>query len=94
MGAPEVHGVSDDYRELRALALARVATLPQTDGGWDPQTMDGVCCDWAACKIPGDERAFDVLPDVLRAWVRFAGERRGIPAAAIRVMALERFTAT
>ena len=42
------------------------------------------CLDWAPRKIAGDSDAFTLLPDVLAAWIRFAGRRRGLPEASIR----------
>jgi hypothetical protein len=41
------------------------------------------CLDWAPRQITADMDTFTVLPDVLAAWVRFAGRRRGIPERAI-----------
>jgi hypothetical protein len=41
------------------------------------------CLDWAPRQITADMDTFTVLPDVLAAWIRFAGRRRGIPERAI-----------
>lgn len=50
---------------------------------FSPVMVELFCCDWATRKIAMDGEAFEVLPEVLRAWIRFAGERRGIPTDAI-----------
>jgi hypothetical protein len=41
------------------------------------------CLDWAPHKIAIDGDGFTLLPDVLAAWIRFVGRRRGIPEEAI-----------
>ncbi len=134
--------LSDDLKQLRALALARLAALPADGeipvqappdedernqileaflgskhatalnaegvdedviadlahmilwyssdyaGGmplrFSPVMVEVICCDWAPRKIVGFESTVDVFPDVLRAWIRFAGERRGIPLARVQ----------
>jgi len=40
--------------------------------------------DWLARKVTREPRFFEGVPDVLRDWVKFAGQRRGVPAAALR----------
>jgi hypothetical protein len=50
---------------------------------FSPVMAEIFCLDWAPRKIAADEDAFELLPDVLAAWVRFAGHRRGIPDEAI-----------
>jgi len=131
-----------DLNHLRALVLARLATLPrdgvvpapqeigqdererllteflesgETVGRWGPDGADAeelellahqvmtfsldyvvgtplrfspvmveiFCLDWAPRKIAADREAFIFLPDVLAAWIRFAGSRRGIPEGSI-----------
>ncbi len=42
------------------------------------------CLDWAPRKIAGDGDAFTLLPDVLAAWIRFVGRRRGIPEESVK----------
>jgi len=50
---------------------------------FSPVMVEIFCLDWAPRKIAADREAFTVLPDVLAAWIRFAGRRRGIPEEAI-----------
>ncbi len=50
---------------------------------FSPVMAEIFCLDWAPRKIAADEEAFELLPEVLAAWVRFAGHRRGIPDQAI-----------
>ena len=42
------------------------------------------CLDWAPRKIAIDGDGFTLLPDVLAAWIRFVGRRRGIPEDSIK----------
>ena len=51
---------------------------------FSPVMAEIFCLDWAPRKIAVDGKAFMILPDVLAAWIRFAGRRRGIPEEAIR----------
>jgi len=41
------------------------------------------CLDWAPGKVAIDGDGFTLLPDVLAAWIRFVGRKRGIPDEAI-----------
>lgn len=71
-----------------ALLASNIATYgSEYVGGtalrFSPVMVELFCCDWAPRKIGADEATFEVLPDVLRAWIRFAGRRRGIPQLAI-----------
>lgn len=50
---------------------------------FSPVMVEVFCLDWAPRKIGADEEAFTLLPDVLAAWIRFAGRRRGISENAI-----------
>ena len=50
---------------------------------FSPVMAEMFCLDWAPRKIAADEEAFTRLADVLAAWIRFAGRRRGIPEESI-----------
>lgn len=50
---------------------------------FSPVMVEIFCLDWAPRKIAADEEAFGLLPDVLAAWIRFAGRRRGISQESI-----------
>lgn len=50
---------------------------------FSPVMVEIFCLDWAPRKIAADEDAVRLLPDVLVAWIRFVGRRRGIPEASI-----------
>jgi hypothetical protein len=50
---------------------------------FSPVMAEMFCLDWAPRKIAADEEAFTLLPDVLAAWIRFVGRRRGIPEESI-----------
>jgi len=50
---------------------------------FSPFMVEVFCLDWAPRKIAIDGDGFTLLPDVLAAWIRFVGRRRGIPEEAI-----------
>ncbi len=50
---------------------------------FSPAMVQIFCLDWAPRKIALDADGFSLLPDVLAAWIRFVGRRRGIPEEAI-----------
>lgn len=51
---------------------------------FSPTMVEIFCLDWAPRKIAGDGDAFTLLPDVLAAWIRFVGRRRGIPEESVK----------
>jgi hypothetical protein len=52
---------------------------------FSPVMVETFCLDWAPRKIATDGDGFTLLPDVLVAWIRFVGRKRGIPEEAITV---------
>jgi hypothetical protein len=50
---------------------------------FSPVMVEIFCLDWAPRKVAIDGEGFTLLPDVLAAWIRFVGRRRGIPEEAI-----------
>ena len=50
---------------------------------FSPVMVEIFCLDWAPRKVALDGDGFTLLPDVLAAFIRFVGRRRGIPEAAI-----------
>lgn len=81
--AAELHGRSTDPDEVEDLAFQCLCYACDYAGGvplrFSPVMVELFCCDWAPRKIAAEAEAFALLPDVLRAWIRFCGERRGIP---------------
>ncbi|HZQ84764.1 MAG TPA: hypothetical protein VFA83_08005 [Acidimicrobiales bacterium] len=77
----------DDGSHVEHLAMqAMTFSLDYVRGTplrFSPVMVEMFCLDWAPRKIAADEDAFTMLPDVLAAWVRFAGRHRGIPEASI-----------
>jgi hypothetical protein len=51
---------------------------------FSPVMVEIFCLDWAPRKIAVDGDGFTLLPDVLAAWIRFVGRRRGIPEHSIK----------
>jgi hypothetical protein len=129
--------VSDEFREFRALALARCRAMPAPDrpaepvaeldiaerdaivaeflasphaadlpeeaarygarllvdfgADYDagkplrvsPAKIAGFLLDWVPAKVILDDADHDALPRVVTAWARWAGERAGLPSAAV-----------
>jgi hypothetical protein len=50
---------------------------------FSPVMVEIFCLDWAPRQVAIDGDGFTLLPDVLAAWIRFVGRRRGIPEEAI-----------
>jgi len=50
---------------------------------FSPVMVETFCLNWAPGKVAIDGDGFTLLPDVLAAWIRFVGRRRGIPEEAI-----------
>jgi hypothetical protein len=50
---------------------------------FSPVMVEIFCLDWAPRKVAVDGDGFTLLPDVLAAWIRFVGRKRGIPEEAI-----------
>lgn len=50
---------------------------------FSPVMVEMFCLDWGPRKIAIDGDGFTLLPDVLAAWIRFVGRRRGIPEESI-----------
>ena len=51
---------------------------------FSPVMVEMFCLDWAPRKIAVDGDGLTLLPDVLAAWIRFVGRRRGIPEESIK----------
>lgn len=50
---------------------------------WSPIVVEVCLLDWFPRKVTLDADEIDALPDVLRGWIRFAGERRNLPPAGL-----------
>jgi Plasmid pRiA4b ORF-3-like protein/Domain of unknown function (DUF1841) len=48
-----------------------------------PAKVEGFLLDWVPAKVMLDDEDRDAMPAVVAAWVRWAGERTGLPAAAL-----------
>jgi hypothetical protein len=75
----------EDARDVVELAIDFGADY--NHGGplrWSPVVVEIFMTDWLARKVTREPRFFEGVPDVLRDWVKFAGQRRGVPAAALR----------
>ena len=51
---------------------------------FSPVMVEIFCLDWAPRKIAVDGHGLTLLPDVLAAWIRFVGRRRGLPEESIK----------
>lgn len=94
-------------RSEEGLALGRDAELAEhfidyaADQGsgdplrWSPSVVELCLLDWLPRKVTLDDESVTRIPDVLRAWVRFAGGRKGLAGenVAATVGALDEFEA-
>lgn len=46
---------------------------------WSPIVVELFLCDWYPRKVIREEAVLEQVPDVVRAWVRFAARKRGLP---------------
>jgi hypothetical protein len=51
---------------------------------WSPVVVEIFMTSWLARRITHDPEFFERVPVVLRDWVKYAGRRKGVPAAALR----------
>ena len=51
---------------------------------WSPVVVEIFMADWLPRKVTREHVFFQRVPDVLRDWVKYAGQRRSAPAAALR----------
>ncbi len=75
----------EDARDVLELAIGFGADY--NHGGplrWSPVVVERFMTDWLARKVTFELEFFERVPDVLRDWVKFAGQRRGVPAVALR----------
>ena len=77
----EDHDVEHLAYQLMTFSLDYVSGTPLR---FSPVMVEIFCLDWAPRKIAGDGDIFTLLPDVLAAWIRFVGHRRGIPEEEIK----------
>jgi hypothetical protein len=75
----------DDAQDVIELAIGFGSDY--NHGGplrWSPVVVEIFMTDWLTRKVTREPEFFERVPDVLRDWVKFAGQRRGVPAAALR----------
>jgi hypothetical protein len=92
LGSPEIEGITGSRRVEDAVwHLANQILYFSRDYvrgtplRFSPVMVEIFCLDWAPRKIAIDEDGFNLLADVLAAWIRFVGRRRAIPAESIDV---------
>jgi hypothetical protein len=78
---------SEDAVDLARLAIDYGADYVGGEGRplrWSPTVVELFMCDYLPRKVLRDREFFErAVPDLLTAWVRYAGRHRGIPEAAI-----------
>jgi len=96
LDSPDGKGWGGDEDAQDVVELAISFGCDYNHGGplrWSPVVVEIFMTDWLARKVVREREFFERVPDVLRDWVRFAGHRRGVPAASLRhaVAAVKRF---
>jgi hypothetical protein len=84
----------EDAEDIAQLAIDFGAAY--NHGGplrWSPVVVEIFMTSWLARKVTRDPEFFAGVPEVLPDWVRYAGRRRGVPAAPLgeAVGAVEEF---
>jgi hypothetical protein len=78
---------SEDLADLAQLAVDYGADHVGGEGRplrWSPAVVELFMCDYLPRKVLRESEFFErVVPELLPAWVRYAGRRRGIPESAI-----------
>ncbi|MDQ1391350.1 MAG: hypothetical protein QOF30_327 [Acidimicrobiaceae bacterium] len=74
----------DDVEQLAFQAMTfSLDHVRGTPLRFSPVMVEIFSLDWAPRKVVASEDVFTLMPDVLAAWIRFVGRRRGIPEMAV-----------
>lgn len=87
LDSPEGRRWRDDEDAEDIVSVAIDFGADYNHGGplrWSPVVVEIFMTDWLPRKITRELVFFQRVPDVLRDWVKYAGHRRGVPAAALR----------
>ena len=79
----QAEGLTDDAARIAATICDFADYLDGNPLRWSPTVVELFMADWVPRKVIAEDGWFAALPDVVRAWVRFAGERRGLRAPLI-----------
>jgi hypothetical protein len=85
--SPEGQGWDGDEDAEDVAHLAIEFGSDYNHGGplrWSPVVVEIFMTSWLARKVTREPAFFARVPDVLRDWVKYAGRRRRVPAAALR----------
>jgi hypothetical protein len=95
VASPHFFGVADLAREIGAVFCEFATDLRSDPLRWSPVVVEIFLLDWLPNEVEADDEFFRAVPDVLRAWIRFAGERRGLATDLIEetVASIERWEA-
>lgn len=87
LGSPEGGRWRGDEEAEDVVRLAIDFGADHNHGGplrWSPVVVEIFMTSWLARKVSREPRFFERVPEVLREWVKFAGQRRGVRPAALR----------
>jgi Plasmid pRiA4b ORF-3-like protein/Domain of unknown function (DUF1841) len=88
LASPHASGLPDEAAEYGARLLVDFGA--DYDAGKplrvSPAKTAGFLLDWVPAKVILDDADRDALPGVVTAWVRWAGERTGLPSAAVAAL--------
>ena len=83
VASPHFFGLPDDAREIGETICEFADDGDGNPLRWSPVVVEIFLTDWMPREVIADGDFFRSVPDVLRAWIRFAGERRGLDAGLI-----------
>ena len=78
VSSPYVFGLLNQVREVGEVICEFARDWRSNPLRWSPVVVEIFLTDWLRTEVGGDDEFFYAVPEVLRAWIRFAGERRGL----------------
>ena len=87
LASPHGQGFEPDGDEAYVASLAIDFCSDYVDGRplrWSPVVVELFMANWIPRKVLAEPPLLERLPDALKAWIRFAGRKRGLEDSAVR----------
>jgi hypothetical protein len=76
--SPEAEGVTDAQEVAGAIVAYRCDAAGDDPLRWSPIVVELLLLDWFPRKVTWPEEQLEPVPNAVRAWVRYAGRKRGL----------------
>lgn len=83
VGSPYYLGLPDEAREIGETICEFADDIDGNPLRWSPVVVEIFLMHWMPNEVIADAEFFQGVPLVLRSWIRFAGERRGLDAGLV-----------